>query len=336
MLLYQIYKENEFGGEAKYLTLVNAVKKAIEKGELNRSDCLPSINNLRKNLGLGKDTILKAIERLKEEGVIIAVHGKGFYVEKTNLSTEFRLFILFDEFSAYKRNLYHSMLDGLKGKGEIQIFFHHYNAKIFSKLLKENVGNYTHYLIMPFPNTQVLKSLDLVPCDKLYILDRNEILPEGIPAVFQDYENDVYEGFYRVKDKLQKYSKLFLVYPPHSHHPGSIITGFEKVCNDLNIDGVVIESVAIQQITKGQAWFVIEDDDLVAVVEEVQRNRWKAGVDIGVISYNDTSMKRIAAGGITTLSTDFSEMGKTMVKMILSGKDEQIRSVGKIIDRGSL
>ncbi|MBI9064216.1 MAG: GntR family transcriptional regulator [Marinilabiliaceae bacterium] len=336
MSLYQIYKENEFGGESKYIQLVNAIKKSIEKGVLKKSDRLPSITEFRQNLGLGKETILKAIEVLKEEGVITAVHGKGFFVQKTSVSRAYRLFVLFDEFSAYKKNLYHSMLQGLKEKGEVQIFFHHYNPKLFNKLIADNLGNFTHYVIMPFPNKQVVDSLQKIPRDKLYILDRNEVLLPGVPAVFQDYERDVYEGFWEIKEKLTKYEKLFLVFPSHLNHPASIVKGFKRVCKDINLPGEVVETVDSSHIKEGQAWFIMEDNDLVTVVEEVQHKHWQIGKDLGVISYNDTPMKRIAAGGITTLSTDFDWMGETLIKMIITRKDNQVRCNCQITDRGSL
>jgi len=334
MTLYQIYKENEFDSKAKYIQLAKAIKRSIEKGELKKNDRLPSISDLRRNLNLGKETVLKAFDLLKDEGVIISVQGKGFFVEKTRLSKEFRLFVLFDEFSAYKKELYHSILKGLKGKGEVQFFFHHYNPKIFNDLIIENKGNFTHYIIMPFPNKQITESLDLLPRDKFYILDRNEVLPEGVPAVFQDQEQDVYDSFLSIKKQLKKYEQIILVYPSHLDHPASIVRGFERICADINFK--VVDKVSSSQIKKGQAWFVIEDNDLVEVVEIIQNRQWKIGKDLGVISYNDTPMKGIAAGGITTLSADFSEMGQKIMKMIISGKDSKQRCVGKIIDRGSI
>jgi DNA-binding LacI/PurR family transcriptional regulator len=47
------------------------------------------------------------------------------------------------------------------------------------------------------------------------------------------------------------------------------------------------------------------------------------GADMGIISYNETPLKGIIASGITTISTDFAQMGKSMVEMVLSGKHEK-------------
>lgn len=336
MSLYQIYKENEFGGEPKYIHLSKSIKRSIEKGILKKSDRLPSITELQRNLNLGKDTILKAIDLLKSEGIITAVHGKGFFVSKTQIVGEYRLFVLFDEFTAYKKSLYYAMLESLKGKGEIELFFHHCNLDIFNKLLSGHKGEYTHYIIMPVPDKQIVKSLDVLPQDKLYLLDRDEFISENIPAVFQDYEKDVYDGFLSIQKQLKRYEKIYLVFPPNLNLPLSVVRGFERACIGIGIDSEVIGKVRSEDIKKGQAWFVIEDDDLVDIVELVQKRKWVIGKDLGLISYNETPMKRIAAGGITTLSTDFSVMGKMIMKMIFSGKDNQLRCVGKITDRGSL
>jgi DNA-binding transcriptional MocR family regulator len=46
MSIYQIYKEDKFGSETKYIQLINAIKKAIEKGELKKLDRLPSNTSL--------------------------------------------------------------------------------------------------------------------------------------------------------------------------------------------------------------------------------------------------------------------------------------------------
>jgi DNA-binding LacI/PurR family transcriptional regulator len=41
-------------------------------------------------------------------------------------------------------------------------------------------------------------------------------------------------------------------------------------------------------------------------------------MEIGIVSFNETPLKGIIAPGITTVSTDFAEMGKTMAEMILN------------------
>ena len=58
--------------------------------------------------------------------------------------------------------------------------------------------------------------------------------------------------------------------------------------------------------------------------------------DIGVISYNDTLLKEIVEGGITTITTDFNEMGKNLAKMILNKENKKIENPNKLIIRNSI
>ena len=54
--------------------------EAIEDGDLKAGDKLPSINELRKELGYAGDTVKKAYSKLKKVGLIEAIPVKGYFV----------------------------------------------------------------------------------------------------------------------------------------------------------------------------------------------------------------------------------------------------------------
>jgi DNA-binding LacI/PurR family transcriptional regulator len=62
----------------------------------------------------------------------------------------------------------------------------------------------------------------------------------------------------------------------------------------------------------------------------------KSGEDIGIISYNETAIKKIILNGITTISTDFAEMGKMAAKLILENRRERLEVPFKLTLRNSL
>ena len=68
---------------------------------------------------------------------------------------------------------------------------------------------------------------------------------------------------------------------------------------------------------------VLAESDLVNLVKKSREQLLKLGKEIGIISYNDTPLKEILAQGITTISTDFEQMGKTIANQIL-GIDNRI------------
>ena len=93
--------------------------------------------------------------------------------------------------------------------------------------------------------------------------------------------------------------------------------------------------MAAGDVQKGDAFIVIDDNSLVEVIQVATRKGWQLGRDIGVISYNETPLKSVIGNGITTITTDFAAMGKTMAEMVLSGKREVVENPFVLIDRKS-
>jgi DNA-binding LacI/PurR family transcriptional regulator len=60
------------------------------------------------------------------------------------------------------------------------------------------------------------------------------------------------------------------------------------------------------------------------------------GRDVGVISYNETPLKKIILNGITTISTDFKMMGEQAAQLILSKSKEHIEIPFSLTLRPSL
>jgi GntR family transcriptional regulator len=63
--------------------LADILRRMIESGEIPPGGVLPSIPYMRQEYGLAEGTIKKAIQLLKDEGLVITVPGKGtFATEK--------------------------------------------------------------------------------------------------------------------------------------------------------------------------------------------------------------------------------------------------------------
>jgi DNA-binding LacI/PurR family transcriptional regulator len=58
--------------------------------------------------------------------------------------------------------------------------------------------------------------------------------------------------------------------------------------------------------------------------------------DIGIISYNETPLKKFILNGITTISADFDFMGKKAAELVLSNMAEQIKVPFNTIVRPSI
>ena len=72
-------------------------------------------------------------------------------------------------------------------------------------------------------------------------------------------------------------------------------------------------------------WYLIfphfaQDEETRKTVEAITGSGWRVGEEIGLICYNDFPLNEYILGGLTTLTTDFVEMGRVAGEMILSGK----------------
>jgi DNA-binding LacI/PurR family transcriptional regulator len=60
------------------------------------------------------------------------------------------------------------------------------------------------------------------------------------------------------------------------------------------------------------------------LIERLIALKLKIGKEVGLISYNETPLKRFILDGLTTISTDFKELGTKAAELILSNKTEKI------------
>ena len=115
-----------------------------------------------------------------------------------------------------------------------------------------------------------------------------------------------------------------------------IIDGFNRYCQDYAFNYQVINSIENDKISTGEAFITVMEDDLVNLIERLMQLNLKAGEDVGIISYNETPIKKIILNGITTISTNFSEMGEMAARLILGNQRQHLEVPFKLTLRNSL
>jgi DNA-binding transcriptional regulator YhcF (GntR family) len=322
-------------GVPKYRQIISSVEKAIEDESLQKGDKLPSVNKVCLEFSLSRDTVLQAYEELKKRGIIYAIPGKGYYVKSVEVTIKQRIFLLFDELNIFKEDLYNSFLENIGSNAQVDIFFHHFNVPVFQKHINDSNGNYTKYIIMPTNLAEAAAVIKTLPVNEVYILDQTNPDLKSFPAVYQNFAKDIYNGLLKGKSKLNKYKKLIMIFPG-SVEPLGMKIGFENFCNDFAFDYEIITDFKNREINKGEVYIIPSDRDLVSVIEKAKMQKLQLGSDYGIISYNETPLKKVVENGITTISTNFEVMGKILAQMILKGKKEQIENKSDLIIRNSL
>lgn len=70
---------------------------------------------------------------------------------------------------------------------------------------------------------------------------------------------------------------------------------------------------------QGEAFIVVTEQHLVKLVEVILTAGLQAGRDTGIISYNETAVKKIILNGITTVSADFATMSREAATIVRTG-----------------
>lgn len=322
-------------GIPKYRQIITTIEDSIRSGDLKKGDQIDSINKIRNYNNLSRDTVLNAFNELKSRGIIKSIVGKGYYVNSEDVNVHEKIFLLFDELNAFKEDLYNSFLDHLGPNIQVDIYFHHFNKSIFNKLISDHNGDYNYYVIMPanFKNTSLI--LEQLPEGQVYILDQLHHDLNHYPAVYQNFESAIHNNLNKALDRIANYQQLILVFSS-DRQPIAMHSGFVSFCQDHQISFEIIEDLKDRDLNKGEVYITPEDQSLLLIIQKMKKQELILAKDIGVISYNDTLLKEIVEGGITTISTDFKAMGRSLAEMITTKTPQNIENPNQLIIRKSL
>lgn len=329
-----------YSATPKYLQLSNAFNKAIREGRLRANDPLPSINELSFELEISRDTAEKGYKHLKKLHILGSVPGKGYYVRNTDVNQQYKICLLFNKLSPHKKIMYDSFAAALGETAVIDFYIYNNDFALFKKLLGSKLNDYTHYVIVPHfleGGERAHEIINTIPKEKLILMDK---LVKGVEgtygAVFENFEKDIFESLEKALPRLQQYAILKIIFPEYTYHPKEILNGFNRFCHQYQFRHKLVHNICKEPVSKGEAYINLMEDDLVYLIEKILENKLTVGSDVGVISYNETPMKKIILNGITTISTDFQLMGEQAAQLILGGSTEHVEIPFYLTLRASL
>jgi len=312
---------NEYSATPKYLQLANAVVTAVEAGKIRKDDMLPSINELSYVLEISRDTAEKGYKHLKQLGVLGSVPGKGYYITNADFKQKLQIVLFFNKLSAHKKLVYDAFVQAIGSDAAVDFYIYNNDLSLFRKLLQNLRQEYTHYVIIPHfieGRDKAAEIINTIPKDKLVLLDK--LVPEvdgEYAAVYEDFEQDIYRALEQAREQLGKYHTLKLIFPDKSYFPKGIIKGFYRFCQQYAFNHLLVSDILEEPISAGEVYINLMEDDLVKLLDRVISLKLRIGEEVGIISYNETPLKKFILNGITTISTDFKCMGETAARLIL-------------------
>ena len=335
----------ETGSKAPiYKQLVEYFEDAIRSGKLQPGMQVPSMNDFALQLGISKETVKKTYGILRDRGLLIPRQGKGFYVAEQNDLSRRRILVLFDKLSIYKEVLYNSLVEELGDSYDITILTHNQNLELFTYYLDNYLDKFDYYVISPhFPlddksQSTAIKLLSRIPNRKLIMVDHwiKELLG-NYSAIYQDFENDIYEGLKQGLEDLRKISKLRIITLPSSLYGPIVSRGVERFCLDNNLPYEFISSTP-ENISSNEAFLILSsqlDSGLTALARKINARNLVVGKDVFIISYNEFDLCEVIMNGLTTVSADFKQMGHTVATIIQNQKTWKVHCDFNMTRRGT-
>jgi DNA-binding transcriptional regulator YhcF (GntR family) len=319
---------DEYSSTPKYKQLTNAILSAIESGKLKRNSLLPSINELSFKLEISRDTAEKGYRHLRKLGVVESVPGKGFFIVNTDFARKLKICLLFNKLSTHKKIIYDAFTKAIGEQALMDFYIYNNDFALFKKLLISKKDDYSHYVIIPHfieggENAHAV--INAIPKDKLIILDK--LLP-GVTgeygAVYENFAQDIYAALEQALGRLSNYDTIKIIFPKDSYFPKEILSGFYRFCQQYAFNHKVIHNIKVEEINVGEVYINLMEDDLVILIERLIELKLKIGKDVGVISYNETPLKQFILDGLTTISTDFKELGAQAAALILNNRADKV------------
>ena len=328
------FKIDSTSKEPIYKQLVSQVERSLHDGHIQAGEQIPSMNELATQLNISKETVKKAYGILVDKSLVVPKHGKGFYAADLQSSGRPQILVIFDKFSVYKQIIFNAFAEALSGKAEVTIVNHNQSLDLMEYYLDNNLDYYDYYVVTPhFPldsvsQARAVKLLSRIPNRKLIMLDRLQPNYPGnnYGAVYQDFENDIHEGLTQGLTVSHPIRTLRVITLPSSLYGPCICKGVDRFSRE---NGIPVEylQAAPEDIHPGDTFLVLNsqlDAGLVSLTHVIESAGLQIGKDVYIISYNEFDMNELVLGGLTTVSTDFVQMGRIAAEMILNRHMDKI------------
>ena len=335
-IIQQIKNLESINSFSKHEQLVQGIINAIDEKVVTKGDLLPSVNTFISELGFARETIAKAYKELVHRGIIESKNRLGYFVATNDVKQELKVALLIFAFDIFQETFYENFRKGLGKNVQLDIFFHHNNFDTFESIVQNMKGKYGMFVIAPIPNAKTPGVLKQLPTNRVLLVDRYIETDEDYNYVAQEFGDSSYNAFVQLKDKIKKYDEIIFFFKPSSAEPDEILNSFKRFMKDYNIKGVIKEEYVSGSLEKGKVYFTIHNLELWEMLKDSKVKGLKIGTDIGFISHNDDIVKEIIFDGVTTFSTDFSEMGKKAANFVLNRKKIQEIIPTVLVDRNSL
>ena len=123
--------------------------------------------------------------------------------------------------------------------------------------------------------------------------------------------------------EMKHYDTLNLVLPNEDYFDSELLNGMREFCEEYGFEFQVLDGLKEEKMEVRNAYFVMDDTDLVEAIKQSQQNNWTLGQEVGVVSFGDACFKEVLAGGITVISAQPERFGALAAEIVTGNKKHQ-------------
>ncbi|HEX9514160.1 MAG TPA: GntR family transcriptional regulator [Puia sp.] len=301
---------------SKHDSLVQGIINAIDDKVIVKDDMLPSVNTMIKELHISRETVVKGFRELIGRGIIESKNRLGYFVANNNTEQTLKVALLMYNLDTFEEQFYRNFRHELGKDVHLNVYFHHGNIEIFETILLQIKGKYGMYVIAPIPHPKTKLLLDSIPRNKFLMFDRYEPLDGEFSHITQEFEHTTYKALEELAPEISRFDEMIFYHLPESLDPKEIVPAFKKFLKNYKVKGRILPEYKANSVEKGKVYFTLDNFALWQIMKDCKAKGLKPGKDLGILSCNDEPAKEII--GITTLSTNFSLMGKKAGKAVMN------------------
>ncbi len=322
---------------SKHEQIVRGVLTSIEDQVVERGQMLPSINKMSSELGFARKTIDKAYGELKDRGLVESRNRRGFFVSTEAVEQTLKVAVVLYEFRPFQEVFYNVFRQAVGANVQVDTYFHHNNLAVFGDTITKIAGRYGLYLVAPIVHKQVIPILDQLMEGRLLLIDRYVNMGANVPHVIQEFQTSTYALLINLKDRIEKYKRIEIFFRKdgESAYPPEILVACRRFCREQKIRLRVSERYLSGSLERDVLYLTVGDNDLWTLLEDCIDQGWELGRELGVLSHNESRIKKIVHGGVSTWSTDFSRMAEEAARFVLERTPERVTIPTVFIDRES-
>ncbi len=335
-VLDKIQELEEVALLSKHEQLVNGIINAIDEKILVQGTMLPSVNFMVKELGFARKTIVKAYNELKERGIVESKNRLGYFIANESTELKMKVAVLLYAFHPFQEIFYNTLREHLGDQYQLDVFFHHNNIEVYETVLNNIIGRYGMYVVAPIHHQKTQELLCKIPESRLLVVDRFEYIDNEYSYISQEFEKSTYSILLKLKEEICQFEEFVLFFKEDSDYPEGTKLAFEQFVQSFHLNGRVEDRYKKGSVKKNCVYLTIGDIDLWGLLKDCTAHNLEIGKDVGILSCNDTPVKEIICGGITTFFVDFENMAMQAAEYVQDRNLVQEIMPVKLVRRKSL